>query len=121
MFTFAIFMLQMCTRCSHSRAAAPVYSHSWQLAAASCAHLYGASAQHMQNCHNVVLPASRPARRLTLHLLHPIYGVECNMRRPNRTARFLQLFNDVEQQLVSGVDFDSLDSPGRIDWHLFRK
>jgi hypothetical protein len=43
------------------------------------------------------------------------------MRRPNRTARFLQLFNDVEQQLVSGVDFDSLDSPGRIDWHLFRK
>lgn len=45
----------------------------------------------------------------------------CIVRRPNRTARFLQLFNDTEEQLDNGVDFDSLDSPGRIDWHLFRK
>ena len=32
----------------------------------------------------------------------------------------MQLFNDAEEQLDSVVDFDALDSPGRIDWHLFR-
>ena len=32
----------------------------------------------------------------------------------------MQLLNDAEEQLDSVVDFDALDSPGRIDWHLFR-
>ena len=33
----------------------------------------------------------------------------------------MQLFNDADEELNSAVDFDALDSPGRIDWHLFRE
>eukprot|EP01043_Picozoa_sp_COSAG02_P040705 COSAG02_NODE_3314_length_6953_cov_4.605924_8_plen_98_part_00 len=87
-------------------------------AGAGCAHLYGASARSTYRTATACLLPST-TRRLTLQTTPG--GLEWNMRRPNRTARFLQLFNDAEQQLDNSIDFDSLDSPGRIDWHLFRK
>jgi hypothetical protein len=55
--------------------------------------------------------------RSDLGALRRLYTVSFS---PSRSARFTQLFDDAEEQLSSGVDFEALDSPGRIDWHLFR-
>ena len=66
-------------------------------------------------CRSLFLRVHQIQLRLTTDRL------ECTVHRPNRTARFLQLFNDAQEQLDNAVDFDSLDSPARIDWHLFRE
>ena len=80
-------------------AAAPV----WRMAS---------SAQQQQRarrytCQNTALTVSPP---------DSLTGI-----RPSRTARFTQLFDDAEEQLLGAVEFEALDSPGRIDWHLFRE